>query len=325
MHGMLIKARRIHSGSWIPILGLAVLLLSPLSTQAAPTSEYVKCEKFLTRYADTHTEKAEKLRRHFETKYEKILQAQKSRTTRGITSNEELVKSIKRLRRLRNLDQAHEAYVTNVNKAVFDARFPDGPDFICLPRTAIVDTYKVNFEAYQKVFQLLEQDIEERLELEQFKPDEGLVIVAYNSTEPTNFARLNRRGAIGGNIMFGPVRRGEHFRIMRAKPGTYNWDEIEQKITNGRRYYNLSKMDLDFVVEAGKLNYTGVFLLEYDSGYFSATLNDRLVITLTALEQRYPEFIDLFPFANGLQPDDRFTEFYLSEKRLADAEARDAQ
>ena len=73
---------------------------------------------------------------------------------------------------------------------------------------------------------------------------------------------------------------------------------------------------MTFEVEAGKLNYAGVFIYEMSGfNWASGTLNDRLTVVLTVMEQRFPELLEQYEVANGLFPDDRFVQFYLQEKQ----------
>ena len=249
--------------SRITLLAFIALLAVPVGASSEPSKAFTKCQKMLTRNAESHIEKSNRLQDRYEARLADLVQSKLAGNTGGKSTDEELRAAVERFKNYRRIDQARAAYVEDIVEQVAQS-------------------------------------------------------IAFNSTEATNFVRINRLNALGGTIVFGPNRRGEQFRVIRAKAGTYEWEEIEQKFYNSRRTYNLRKFDMQFDVVAGTLNYAGVFLLDVESnGYYRASLNDRLIITLTALEQRYPELIDQYEIANGLHPDDRFTDFYLSEKRLA--------
>lgn len=289
----------------------------PSGAQTEPSAAFAKCQKFLAGKAESHLQRSNKLRHKYESRLNEIVRTQLARDRDGKSSDEELRASVERFKNYRRVDQARAAYVENIIAEIAESMAHDVPNFTCHDRATVHTTYDLNHQAYERVLQLLEDDVKDRFELEDLRDDEGLLVIAFNSTEATNFVRINRLNSLTGSIVFGPNRRGEQFRVVRAKAGNYKWEEIEQKFYNSRRTYNLRKFDLGFTVEAGKLNYAGVFLLNVKSGgYYSATLNDRLIITLTVLEQRYPELIGQYEIANGLYPDDRFTEFYLQEKRL---------
>ncbi len=216
----------------------------------------------------------------------------------------------------RNLEDAWRAYVDNVTSELTNAEKLLEAGISCETRRVVHMTFKANREAYEAVLDQIQVDVEERLEIENLGADEGLVVIAFNTSEFIHIARIDRRGSIGGHIRFGPIPAGEYFRVVRAKAGTYAWEEITRRMQDGRYMYRFDKRDYTFVVEAGKLNYSGVFLFETMPGaYFKTSLNDRLTIVVTALEQRYPGLLERYEFANGLYPDDRFTDFYLAEKR----------
>ncbi len=233
-------------------------------------------------------------------------------------------------------DEAHRAYVDNVIAMMTNEAELARAGVACSNKSVIRQTYDANLETYRAVLGQIELDVEERLDIEELAPDEGLVILALNSDEFIHHARINRAGSITGSITFGPVRPGEYFRVIRARGGDYVWEEIMQrrmmqnpntwKTYEGKRLYRLGKHNFRFTVEPGKLNYVGVFTLDtIQNSYYRANFNDRLAIVVTALEQRYPGLLEQHEFANGLYPDDRFADFYLAEKQLLVKEGDDAR
>ena len=293
-----------------------VLLLSPFAASAEPSSAYLKCQNMLAEREKVYLEGLDKLKLKYDTRLEKLVKSTVARGS-GKGSSDDLHASIGRIKNWHNGHQAHENFVANGTEFVKRALGDDVPNFYCPSRSSVKNNFKGFLNTFDDLLETIEGEVEKRMDLEGLRDDEGLVIIAYNSEQWATEVRINRRSAIGGNIIFDPIGTGEHFRVYRAKAGTYNWDEITQKFYSMKMLYDLSKLDLGFEVKAGKLNYAGVFMFNVRAGnYYKATLEDRLTITLLVLEQRYPELMKQHEIVNGLVPDDRFTQFYLSEKGL---------
>ncbi len=302
----------------IALFCTAFLTLMP-AANAEPSAAYLKCMKLLNGKAEAHLEKADNLRRKFEADINKLVRnAVKNNAGLG-SSEQQLRESVERIKKWHSADEKRYVYVERAITILSQPPADDGPSASCIDHSSLSRAYKRYIEGYDFVLRLVLDDTRERLLLEELGDDEGLVVIAFNSEEPDLRVLLNRKGGAFGNIEFTPARPGEHFRVVRAKAGTYYWDRINQVQYPYKRWYELEHFDFEFVVEAGKLNYAGVFMFEVAKRRYAVSLKDRLVITLAVLGQRYPELIDRYEIANGLNPDDRFTEYYLSEKRLASA------
>ena len=293
-----------------------VLLLVALPVYAEPSKAYLKCQRSLESDAATHIERSNKVRDKFEREFaQRILQSRAS-AAGSMADLETLQATAKKIRQWRGVEQARETYVEKIIRDVSALVGPDEPGFSCLDRGRLLKVYLNNLKAYEKVLDHVEKDLVQRIDLENLGTGEGLVIIAYDATQPMTYVRLNRRDTLGGNIEFAPLREGQYYRVVRAKAGNYTWDLASRDMGNFRRNYRLSRFDFGFIVEPGKINYGGTFLLDIDSnGYWSATLNDRITIALAMLEARYPELLNRYDIVNGVYPDDRFTEYYLREKQ----------
>lgn len=289
------------------------LCCAPAAAVAEPSSAYLKCQKRLEKSADVHLERSNKIRDKHERKLEQVVSAASRRAGPGGAASVQA--AVERIRAWRDVEQARSTYVETIIREVGELLGPDGPDFQCLDHGRVLKVYQGNQQAYEKVLEHVLLDVSDHFELTDLEPDEGLVIISYNATEALSFVRVNRRGTVGGNIEFRPLREGQYYRLVKAKAGNYVWDVASKDLGNFRREYGLRQFDHGFTVKPGTINYTGTFQIETNSrGYFSVYQNDRLVIALHMLEDRYPELMQRFEITNGLHADDRFTEFYLQEK-----------
>ena len=295
-------------------LALAVVLLcAGVAAQAEPSRAYLKCQEKLENSASVHRERTEKIRNKHERRITDLLGQASSRLDPDATNV--LHAAVDRIREWRDVEQARATYVEKIVRDVANLVSPDGPEFKCLDHGRVLKVYMGNQLAYEKVLEHVERDVVERIDLEDLAPDEGLVIISYNATEPMTNVRINRLNSIGESIEFKPLRAGQYYRVVKAKAGSYVWENASADVGDGYYGFPLEKFDLAFVVKPGVINYVGTFLLESSaSKRFSASLNDRLVIALYMLEDRYPELMGRYEIANGLYPDDRFTDFYLQEK-----------
>lgn len=290
----------------------------PMAAHAEPSAEFLECQRMLADKAETHRAKADKLKRKFDASIDKLIQKAVKNSAEPRSSEEVLRESVERIKEWHEFPAKQLAYVDKTIERYLTLPEDRGAATSCPDSYLTSRNYKVYLDGYDEVLDLVEDDVKARTLLEEIRDDEGLLVIAFNSTELDLRVLLNRKDATGGNIEFRPLRRGQYFRVVRAKAGTYYWDRINQSDYQYKRWFELNRFDLEFEVEAGKLNYAGVFMFEASGGRFHAILEDRLVITLAILEHRYPELIAQYEIANGLHPDDRFMDFYLAEKRIVD-------
>ena len=290
-----------------------VLLCAGVVAHAEPSRAYLKCQEKLENSASVHRERTDKIRDKHERRIAELLGEASSRLDPRET--EILRAAVDRIREWRDVEQARATYVETIVRDVANLVSPDVPGFKCLDHGRVLKVYMGNQLAYENVLKHVERDVIERIDLENLAADEGLVIISYNATEPMTNVRINRLNSIGDSIEFKPLRAGQYYRVARAKAGSYTWENASLDVGDGYYGFPLEHLDLKFVVRPGTINYVGTFLLETNaSKRYSAWLNDRLVIALYMLEERYPELMGRYEIDNGLYPDDRFTEFYLREK-----------
>jgi hypothetical protein len=201
----------------------------------------------------------------------------------------------------------------------------DGGLIRCWKPAQVKRVFKSRLKSYEESLDQVEEAIKERLGLEFLQPNEGLVAILFYSRGRAEDVRINRLGAIGGDISFGPIQDGDYFRVVKAKAGTYRWHSVTNRFFSTRYTAYLKRGELDFNVEAGKLNYVGAFLYESE-GYsrYSIDVYDRASVMLSLLESRYPELMDSVELRNSLNSENRFIEFYMREKLAQQSEDDDA-
>ena len=199
--------------------------------------------------------------------------------------------------------------------------FENDEKFQC-PRKANVNSgFRRNLERYEGRLAEIEDAVDERLGLEDIGPNEGLVVILFYASGYAQNVHINRLGAIGGDIHFGPVENRDYFRVLKVKAGEYRWHSIWNKHWRGRTTLYVKHSNLDFTVEAGKLNYTGVFMFSNKVWRrWQAGMRDRTSVVVSLLEDRYPELLETMELSNGVNSDNRFIEFYFREKAAARAE-----
>lgn len=216
-------------------------------------------------------------------------------------------------------DEYRRVYVEEAVDKAKDLK--DGDDFRCPPTSQFNMNFKWDLQRYENRLNEIEDAVRDRLDIETLAPDEGLVVISFYAYGTAQNITINRLGAIGGNIKFGPITDNEYFRVLKVKAGEYQWSQIWNLVLWWRTSLYLKRGNFNFTVKAGKLNYTGLFI--YRSSAYTgqyANIHDRLSVVLTLLEQRYPELLDTYELTNGLYPDDRFIEFYMQEKEADELE-----
>ncbi len=204
-----------------------------------------------------------------------------------------------------------------IDEAAEEVLTIENDDLFRCPHKANVNRgFKRNLERYGDRLDEIENAVEERLDLENIGPNEGLVVILFYASGYAQNVLINRLGAIGGNIHFGPVENREYFRVLKVRAGNYRWHSVWNKHwLGGRTTLYVKHSNLDFTVEAGKLNYTGVFMFSNKVWRrWRADLRDRASVVLSLLEDRYPELLNDVEISNAVDSDDRFIDFYLREK-----------
>lgn len=152
--------------------------------------------------------------------------------------------------------------------------------------------------------------------VEPLEPDEGYAIIALYSKGYTESVVLKGSG-LTNKYTFGPLNNSQHFDVLKLPAGTYTWDRVFERtgsLSKGNlleSYMDLESLDLTFTVQPGKLNYTGLLMIERLGSRATIKVLNRTSIILKILEQDFTQFADKYDMANGLYPDDHYIDFYL--------------
>jgi len=174
--------------------------------------------------------------------------------------------------------------------------------------------YSVSLEA-------LHDELRDRIDIETLSTNSGLAVISAYSDGYAGRIFINRRYGLTGDFHIGPLYNAEYFRVIELPRGEYSWGKVS--LNAGRPasfYYDFRDLDLNFRIEPGKLNYTGVFIFHRPpEGGGIGYIRDRTIMVMKALEDRYPELLEKYELTNGLVPHDAFLGFYLDEKAQAGA------
>ena len=299
----------------------ACLCLSILwaSASAADDNGYAECLADARQIADRILEDAARVEERHRNELDDILN-RFHRRNGDETARDAIDAIVQRLTDRSSIELARQQLIDDWVASVLDVGDPDDENFRCR-ESRYLGAGSGSVERYRTELEALRAEISDRLDLEKLADDEGLVIIAFYSFGTASSISINRLGAMTGGIDFGPVNNEEYFRVLRVKAGEYRWERIRQELWTGDYFYDLGRRNLTFTVEAGKLNYTGVFIFRPSGNFARSSLNDRTSIVLLILKQRFPDLLERFELANGLIPDDRFMDFYLAEERRLRAEA----
>ena len=290
-----------------------------MTVVAEPSKESVKCQNMTVKYTSKYLKQAEKATRAHDRAVNKLIAKHIAKQSVSQQPADELTEAIQKLVARYRPDEYKRVLIEEpVEEAT---TIEDGKEFRCRTISALNGRFPPNLRRYEDRLEEIESAVRERLEIETLDSDEGLVVISFYAHGFAQDIIINRLGSIGGGIKFGPIINDEYFRVLKVKAGTYEWHQIKNRNFFGRTTLHMKRADLNFTVEAGKLNYTGLFI--YRSQWFKgrhANIHDRIAVVLTLLEQRYPELLDDYEISNGLNPDDRFIDFYLQEKQASKSE-----
>ncbi len=306
-----------RSAGWHRLILLILMSALTAQTGAVETEkDFAKCQEMLGKYTSWLEEKANNAQR----KHDETLDAMIDRTAReapDVAMEKEHLHTIaNRITDLYELEHYRRALVDEPI-AKF-ANVENTADFTCYERNFIKNGVKRILKKYEQVLEEIETAVADRMDIERLGPDEGLVVILMYVEGVAEQVDINRLGAIGGGIRFGPIRNKDFFRVFKVKAGNYRWHSIWYKSWFGRTIAHLRHSETDFTVVAGKLNYSGVFIYKSERAMgYSTKVADRTSVVLSLLESRYPELVDEFAVHNGLTSDNRFIDFYFNEKQAA--------
>ncbi|TPV55449.1 hypothetical protein FJ444_17280 [Aestuariibacter sp. GS-14] len=178
---------------------------------------------------------------------------------------------------------------------------------------------EANAEKFEKITDEIIVSLEKRVVLESLEPDEGLAAIAAYSHGVAPQITLKSERFLGGLIRIGPLFHSQHFELMKLKQGKYIWDRVKLGwSSNGTApvytYFDFADRELNFEVNPGYLNFTGVFEFDRLGDKAGADLLDRPAIVLQSLEQQYPYLLKRLAWYNALAPDDPFLNFYYTKR-----------
>ena len=283
---------------------------------AESEKDFAKCQKMLAKFAASIVEKGARAKQKHDQKVTDRILRHAAGYDDPAAEEARMRRVIEKLVELYDLPEYQRVFIDEAAEEVLT--FENDEKFRCPRRANVSSGFRRNVERYTDRLAEVEDAIDERLELENIGPNEGLVVILFYSSGYAQNVHINRLGAIGGDIHFGPVDNREYFRVLKVKAGEYRWHSIWNKLWRGRMTLFVKHSNLDFTVEAGKLNYTGVFMFSNKVWrHWRASMRDRTSVVLSLLEDRYPELLRQVELNNAVDGDNRFIDFYFREKLAA--------
>lgn len=161
------------------------------------------------------------------------------------------------------------------------------------------------------------------------RPDEGILVVHVRTNTPVLLLEFGWAPAASD------LSEGEHLLLLAVDAGAHSWSQVtvdaatfsvverrtasgEATLTyqqsargSGRLEFRGEKMG--FRVEAGRVNYPGMLLLDRTAVYeMDAQLIDRTASALAQLEERFPELLARYPVVYTGQARHVFLDHYLT-------------
>lgn len=155
--------------------------------------------------------------------------------------------------------------------------------------------------------------------------DEGYAVIAIYSKGYSETILLEGSGLMNSH-KFGPLNYEQQFEVMKLPAGTYTWSEIYERtgsVAKGnilKVYYDIADQDLTFTVQAGKLNYVGLLMIEKRGNSMRTRLLNRTSIILKILEQDHAQYLEHYELVNGIYPNDHYIGFYQDHAKKSGAE-----
>jgi len=147
----------------------------------------------------------------------------------------------------------------------------------------------------------------------QLKPDEGLVLLVFDSNVPINSASITSAGGgASGSFRIMNPQAGKSIRLLIATTGIYTWDQLDLF----RMYFPMRKdTDVTFPVKAGVINYPGDLIFRFsDPNRGSIHRSNRGLGMIDWMEKNYPVVFRRYDFEYAGQYPDVFPAFYKQER-----------
>lgn len=147
----------------------------------------------------------------------------------------------------------------------------------------------------------------------QLKPDEGLILLVFDSNVPINAASITSAGGgASGKYRILDPQAGKSIKLLIANTGTYTWDQLDLY----QMYFPMRRdTDVTFPVKAGVVNYPGDLIFRFsDPSYGSMHRSNRGLALIDWLEKNYPAVFARYDFEYAGQYPDVFPAFYKQER-----------
>jgi hypothetical protein len=159
--------------------------------------------------------------------------------------------------------------------------------------------------------------LEKRVELETLSDNEGLVVIAIR----TNYRNINTEYILksesffGDNATIGPISTSYYFDVIKLASGKYYWEKIKwNKGGNGQyNYFNFDDTDLNFQVEAGKLNFAGEFISKVINERGYGDISDRSSKLIDNMKETFPLLLKNYDWSNSMAAHDPYLMFIKKE------------
>lgn len=298
-------------------ISLLFLFISNL-TYSTYTLARSECSEFANELADDYHEEAVELYADFE---EDLMNAKKRfLKKRGKESEERFEKYVSIEKEISQFDVIKKTIVEDYTLAIRNIEKHGSDKAYCNDESLLERVTDEKLRTFDNFLEKFADDLDQRVGLEDLDDDEGLAVISAYAYGYAETIQLSSTSFLSGKMNIGPLRNSQYFRVLKLKKGTYYWDRVKWNVHNGYRYFDFSDDSLNFKVEPGKINFTGVFIYENIGNRAGADISDRSAILLKILEQQYPYIKDKYDWVNAQAPSDPFLQFYRDEKEVIEKE-----
>ncbi len=157
-------------------------------------------------------------------------------------------------------------------------------------------------------------------EMPELAADEGLVLIAVDSSIALEAVHVRREGRIFGSGVLARLPAGRTLRLYVARAGRYEWNKV---VSFARVSYLLGDdSEYHFEVKPGRITYAGDLIFR-PTGIYSARLHvsNRGLAAIDWLQAEHPALLARDPFTYVGHYPDPFPEFLRSERKADDSKA----
>lgn len=150
------------------------------------------------------------------------------------------------------------------------------------------------------------------------KPDEGLLLVAVDSSVDLNSVRVKKEGRLFSSGVLSNIKAGRSARLYVVPAGTYEWEQV--RAFGAVRYDLKNDPEYRFEVQPGHITYGGDLVFRPES-YLRAQVqvSNRGLRAMDWLEAEHPALIKQYAFTYSGHYPDPFPAFYAQERAGAAA------